>query len=59
MESKQSSVSATSDNRCDRPGCISRVTKMYLVGLGGFPAFYCHQHAPVVEVASNQEENDE
>lgn len=32
--------------RCDEPGCESRVTRMYLVGLGGWPAYYCTQHAP-------------
>lgn len=32
--------------RCDHPGCPSRATGMYLVGLGGMLAFYCADHAP-------------
>lgn len=34
------------NNRCDHPGCLSRTTETYLVGLGGMPAFYCSDHAP-------------
>lgn len=32
--------------RCDDPGCLSRATGMYLVGLGGMHAFYCEDHKP-------------
>jgi len=40
-------VSNVAENvRCDHPGCLSRNTRMYLVGLGGMLAFYCDDHNP-------------
>ncbi len=32
--------------RCDHPGCESRSTQVFLVGLGGMFAWYCVDHQP-------------
>jgi len=45
------SITTVTTNRCDKPGCESRVTSPCLVGLGGMVAFYCSLHKPV----SNQD----
>lgn len=41
-----STTSSAENVRCEYPGCLSHMTRMYLVGLGMRLAFYCGDHAP-------------
>lgn len=45
-EARDTPSSHAVNERCDHPGCLSRATSMYLVGLGGMLAWYCRDHAP-------------
>lgn len=51
-----STANASLNNRCDHPGCLSRATSGYLVGLGGMVAYYCADHAPASTPASSHSE---